>query len=435
MRMDLALSKVKNMADMSFFEKTIRYQDKITLLDLLSGAKVKHTKQDRENILLTGTSVDAAATESVMLQKWQMPWFFMQVLIAGLVFSAILVACVLFTGNIAIILVYILFCSSVVPVTLMIFFWEMNVPRNISIFQLIVCFVTGGVFSIAASLVLGNMMDIWTFSFLVPLAEEPGKLIISLLILKWLCEKKGLKIYGMSGLTIGAAVGAGFAAFETAQYVYDYGLLWILLLRSLFMFISHVMYCAPYVTVATMLMANGTFSLDFLKNKYFWRVFLFSCAMHAIWNFSASYLGELIWVVFIVELFLEWKLVTKLIQECFKQIAQNVSTVTSASVLVTDLRLRCVNGVHAGKVFALKQNSILIGTDSSCNLVYPLGTLGVSERQCKMVVQNGSLYLADAGSREGTYLNGTKLKPLKGQLLRKGDVFWLGSEQEKFKVE
>lgn len=420
------------MADMSFFEKAIRYQDKITLLDLLSGAKVKHTRQDRENILLTGTSIDAAATESVMLQKWQLPWFFMQVLIAGLVFSAILIACVLFTGNTAVILVYIMFCSSVVPVTLMIFFWEINVPRNISIFQLIVCFVTGGVFSIAVSLVLGDMMDIWAFSFLAPLAEEPGKLIISLLILKRLCGKKGFKIYGMSGLTIGAAVGAGFAAFETAQYVYNFGLLWPLLIRSLCALVSHVMYCAPYVTVAALLMENGTFGLEFLKNKYFGRVFLFSCAMHAIWNFFASYF---FWPVFTVELFLEWKLVTRLIQECFRQIAKNVGTVTGASVLATNFRLRCINGVHAGKVFALKQDNILIGTDSSCNLVYPIGTLGISDRQCKMVVQDGNLYLADAGSREGTYLNGIRLKPLKGQLLQKGDVFWLGSEREKFKVE
>ena len=425
------------MADISLFEKTIRYQEKITLLDLLSGVKVKHTKQDRENILLAGTSIDAAATEGVMLQKWQAPWFFIQVLIAGSAFSAILIACVLFIAidSVAITLVCIIFCSSIVPVTLMIFFWEMNVPRNISIFQLIVCFVTGGVFSIVASLVLIDIMDdIRTFSFLAPLAEEPGKLIISLLILKWIYRKKGFKIYGMSGLTIGAAVGAGFAAFETAQYAWNYGLP-ALLLRFLCMFASHVMYCAPYVTVAALLMANGTFGLDFLKNKFFWRVFLFSCAMHAIWNFSASYLGNFIWVVFAVELFLEWKLIMKLIQECFKQIAQNVSTVTSTSVLATDLRLRCVNGIHAGKVFALKQNSILIGTGSTCNLVYPIGTLGVSDRQCKMVVQNGGLYLADAGSKEGTYLNGTKLKPLKGQLLRKGDVFWLGSEQEKFKVE
>ena len=423
------------MADVSFFEKAIRYQDKITLLDLLSGTKIKHTNHDRENILLTGTSIDVAATESVMLQKWQTPWFFMRVLIAGLVFSAILIVCVLFTENIAIILVYIMFCSSIVPATLMVFFWEMNVPRNISIFQLIVCFVTGGVFSIVVSLVLGDMMDIWAYGFLAPLAEEPGKLIISLLLLKRICGKKGFKIYGMSGLTIGAAVGAGFAAFETAQYVYGYGLLWTLLYRSLFMLVSHVMYCAPYVTVSALLMANGTFGFEFIKNKYFWKVFLFSSAMHAIWNFSASYLGDLIWVVFAVELFLEWKLVTRLIQECFRQIAKNVKTVTGASVLATNLRLRCVNGVHTGKVFALKHNSILIGTDSSCNLVYPIGTLGVSDRQCKMVVQDGNLYLADAGSREGTYLNGKRLKPFKGQLLQKGDVFWLGSEREKFQVE
>lgn len=474
------------MANMSLFDKTIRYQDKITFLDLLSGVKEKHTNEDAENALLAGTAIDRAATESVMLQKWKAPWLFLWIIIGGAVLSFLFFLSAYLFNHTAFILMCIVIPPFVVPVALMVFFWEMNVPRNISFFQLMLCFVTGGLFSLVVTLVLSSVGIGGSRAYLAPLTEEPGKLIISLLILYWFSRKKDFKIYGMTGLTIGAAVGAGFAAFESAYYIFScvlgnivyyftsdlinntneylnvlssvlenggfknlgdvffsyfthvIGTYFDIVITRVFCgFNSHVLFCAPYVCVAALLMKNKVFELNALRSKYFAGVFVFSCVMHGIWNLFSGIFGSIIiWcIIFPAELILEWGLVTKLIQRCFRQIADNVATVSSASVLATDLKLRCLSGIHSGKVFALKNNSILIGKGATCNLVYPMGTMGISDRQCKIVVQNGALYLADAGSVDGTYLNGTKLKPLKGQLLKKGDVFWLGSEREKFLIE
>lgn len=421
---------------MDLFEKILHNQDKITLMDLLSGVKEKHTNRDVENALLAGTSIDSAYTESTMLQKWKAPWLYLRVLGIGLIFSLILIVLTAITGNIAVSLLYVMFCSCVVPVSLMFFFWEMNVPRNISIFHLMLCFFAGGLFSIASSLLLFNVFNI-SASFLAPIPEEPGKLAISLLVLCYIGRNK--KIYGMTGLVIGAAVGAGFAAFENAQYVYGNfytfeASLNTLLTRSLCNLSSHVLFCAPYVTVAALNMQNNKFNMNFFKGKNFWKIFGFSCLMHVLWNFSAVYLGQLMWLVFILELFLEWKLILKLIRDCFVQISTMVPLVNSGSVLATDLKIQCINGIHVGRKFAFKRNEILVGTDSLCNLVFPLGTVGINNRHCKLVIQNNNLYLADIGSQSGTFLNGTRLKPMKGILLKKGDVFWIGSENEKFKV-
>lgn len=64
-----------------------------------------------------------------------------------------------------------------------------------------------------------------------------------------------------------------------------------------------------------------------------------------------------------------------------------------------------------------------------------MGTAGINEKHCEILVQNGHMYLADLGSTYGTYLNGVQLPPKKGYLLKTGDVFYLGSKGESFRIE
>lgn len=461
----------------SLFEKTVVYQNKITILDLLSGVFQKHNSEDLENALLAGTANDRAASESAMLQKWRAPWIFAIVLAAGVIASVVSYLLALLTGHTVFIMLSLTVPAFVSPITLMFFFWEMNAPKNISFFQLMLCFFLGGVLSIFATLIL-EIRGLSRFSAVfAPLTEEPAKLMISLLVMYLFSRKKGFKIYGMTGLTVGAAVGAGFAALESAYYIFSFSVGGMLVLfseninafmehitevlqnggqlmnisntffqelyplisevyiettviRFLGGFCSHVLYCTIYVTAGALLMKDHTFETDVLFDKRFWGLFLFSIVMHGFNN-----IGVLnVYLTFLIELVLEWGVVVFLVRKCFSQIAAEVSTVNPGSVLATDLKLSCVSGAHQGKQFAMKHESILIGTGAICDLVYPMGTKGVSERQCKLVVKEGVLYLADTGSLEGTYLNGVRLKPLMGQQLKRGDCFWLGTEEEKFLV-
>ena len=214
------------MAYTSIYDKILRNPYKITWLDLFSDSLKKHSRQDMEYAMIAGTSMDSA-TESNMLQKWRKPWLFRAILIGGIAISfiifAIVYACIqLFEiSHIAALnLLFVIVPPIVVPFALMVFFWELNVPRNISIYQLLGYFMVGGMLSILATLIVDIVAPQGAAS-LAPFSEEPGKLIVAALLIKLFGSNKNRKVYGITGLVIGAAVGAGFGGFESAQYAYN----------------------------------------------------------------------------------------------------------------------------------------------------------------------------------------------------------------------
>lgn len=462
------------MAQLTLFEKTLRVQNKITWIDLFSGVFKKHTHDEMEATLVTGTSLETAIDENSMLQKWQTPWLFSRVFVGGVILSIILgISAYIFNSYSSFNLLFFLLPPCIVPITLMVLFWEMNAPRNISFFQLMLSFLVGGVLSLGITFLLG-IFDKTGSAVFAPLTEEPAKFIAALLLLRYFSRNPKFKIYGMTGLVIGAAVGAGFTAFETAQYVYNYGMMkfigyysiyvlenpdwaveiinsgdwttfkWIFTIRpfmadmldilwkrSCSALASHTLYCATYTTATALNMKNHTFDWKALKQKNVLILFVISCLGHGLWN---AFCGEFFLPTLLIKIVIFWWIILILIQKCFQQLAANVSVVTGSSVLSSSLRLQCVSGVHNGKTFAIKRNEVLIGTNASCNLIYPIGTPGIGDSHCKLLVQNGGLYLADLSSLSGTYLNGTKLKPMTGHLLKQGDTFCLGSEDQKFIV-
>lgn len=100
----------------------------------------------------------------------------------------------------------------------------------------------------------------------------------------------------------------------------------------------------------------------------------------------------------------------------------------------TDLKLKGVSGYFGGRTFAFSGDQYQLGTGSSCRLKYPAGTAGISSVHCMLLIQNGALYLRDAGSQYGTFLNGSRLIPNKEYRLKSGDMFFLATSQESFQV-
>lgn len=99
------------------------------------------------------------------------------------------------------------------------------------------------------------------------------------------------------------------------------------------------------------------------------------------------------------------------------------------------LRFQGVNGVFAGKRFAVT-GQVKIGRDPAKNdFVYPAGTEGISGVHCVLVYQDGQLYLQDLGSTYGTFVNGgQRLAANQAVMLQPGDKFSLGSEKECFVI-
>ena len=122
---------------------------------------------------------------------------------------------------------------------------------------------------------------------MVGLIEEAAKAVIVSLFL----FKSKNSDYILNGLLIGAAVGAGFAAFETAGYILRYGLssgdaamLQIIKLRGFLAPGGHVAWAA--IEGAALMYVKGFEKLDkkHLNDKRFLLVCLISAVEHGIWD-------------------------------------------------------------------------------------------------------------------------------------------------------
>lgn len=100
------------------------------------------------------------------------------------------------------------------------------------------------------------------------------------------------------------------------------------------------------------------------------------------------------------------------------------------------LRLVGTEGYFAGRRFAL-EGAIRMGRLPDKNdLVFPADTTGVSGVHCVLRLTSAGATLTDLGSSFGTFLNdGVRLQPHQAVDLKPGDIFALGSQKQKFKLE
>lgn len=442
----------------TLYSKIISTPEKINWSDIINTTAAKHTQSDVDYAIVAGTTLDTVQTELGMLQKWQRPWLYRMVFLWGLILSIVITLSICITIFVygycsfpSLNLLLIMVPPCIVPMSLMIFFWEMNVPRDISILQLISYFFIGGILSITITTILHSISPEGGAEF-APFTEEPAKLLASLLLLKLLHRKNG-RIYGFSGLSLGAAVGAGFAAFESAQYVYDAlpvyqtvsdaGVLYfpvmvydrtvllntlsLIAIRNACSLCSHVLFCAPYACIVALCMEKNENVFLAICKLPFLIVFAVSFACHGLWNLLNSAL------LIVPAAIVLWSSALYGVRKSFRQLADKVSLAGNSSA-TTSLLLKCISGVHAGITFSVTKTDVLIGNDPSCQLSYPISQTDIDSIHCKIIVQQGNLYLADLGSRNGTYLNGIRLKAMNGHLLKRGDRFSIGSSGQEFQV-
>lgn len=201
----------------------------LNLKDMLSEVFKPHTKNEADEIFIAGTAKTTPAICDIS-EEWGKPWLFSRVFIAFTVtFIGLWVMAAIFNNTNAI--PGLIFIGALtVPLSGLFFFYESNAFKNISIFEVIIMFFIGGVFSLLSTMVLYRFVVFsdqferfgsLTFfdAFLVGLVEETGK---ALIIVYFVNKLKTNKI--LNGLLIGAAIGAGFAVFESAGYILNFAL-------------------------------------------------------------------------------------------------------------------------------------------------------------------------------------------------------------------
>ena len=74
--------------------------------------------------------------------------------------------------------------------------------------------------------------------------------------------------------------------------------------------------------------------------------------------------------------------------------------------------------------------------DKECNVVFKADATNVSGEHCRIELDNerGVFILTDLNSRNGTYLNDIKLEPFVKEQINNGDVFYIASKTNIFKI-
>jgi pSer/pThr/pTyr-binding forkhead associated (FHA) protein len=88
-------------------------------------------------------------------------------------------------------------------------------------------------------------------------------------------------------------------------------------------------------------------------------------------------------------------------------------------------KLIVASGKSAGRSISIKRNKLLIGRAEECD-VRPLSD-EVSRRHCAVIVGPADVWVEDLKSRNGTYVNGTRIEPATRTKLADGDLIRVGS--------
>jgi len=278
---------------------------KLRWKDLFSDIKKKHTTEEAEEIFICGT--EATTPEKInMSGNWPKPWLYARVFLAMFIAFLFLGIAVGIFGNANAVPGFLFIGSMMVPFTVLIMFFEINAPRNISVFHVVKIFFVGGCASIVVSLLLyefvpGLQTDEISMAaaFAIAIVEEVAKLVTAAYYINKMKKEK----YLLNGLLIGAAVGSGFAVFESAGYalsgmipsleqvnakgaiVFNMGEAFTtMLFRAVFAPGNHIVWTALAGFAAVKMMGDKKFSIfTFLKPKFI-AIFFIPVLLHALWD-------------------------------------------------------------------------------------------------------------------------------------------------------
>lgn len=446
----------------TFFYKQVGAENvQISWKDIFSECRRKHTRQDLEYALTAGTSMNSA-TEENMLVRWQKPWVFYPLLKGGLVLIAITYLILFATNYISgitttgTVVMTMIIPPIVIPFILMVFLWELNIPKNITIYELLVYFLIGGMLSFAVTALMYRIVDDGTGIFVASFAafrEEPAKLAATVIFM--LIYSRNKKVFGLTGLVIGAAVGAGFGGFESVVYAMTFageGVIEMIrnqIIRGVFALGGHVLYCASYGAALALAAQGGKLKVSCFLDKDFLMLFAASIAVHFCWNTNIG--GVPKQIVLIVLL---WAELLYIVKKCLKQavllggpyVSSQADIHASfrgpevdydrAKQVSGTIRVIGIAGALKGAIWDSCGDEVLhIGRGQECQFRLPPNAAGVSRKHCSIRMTAGGWVLRDEGSSYGTYLNqGKKLLPGADHVLHSGDVVYLAGKENAFQV-
>lgn len=282
-----------------------------SLRDLFVDIFKRHSYDEVEVLFTVGTATTTPPIEATDT-TWPRPWMFFR----ALTFSAI----VYFLFNIAwetfentnLIPGLIMIGTIAVPVSTLVFFFEINARKNISLCAIARLVMLGGIISLLASLILFEL-PISKMKFLgasvAGIVEEPAKLLALLVVARTTKYR-----YKINGLLMGAAIGTGFAVFESMGYAFRALLVSkfdkdfmtdIIMMRGVLSPLGHIAWTAICGAAFWRVKKDKPFSMGMLLDGRFWHLAIVPVILHMLWNadFSLPYhlknigLGLVAWII------------------------------------------------------------------------------------------------------------------------------------------
>ncbi|MGE4486124.1 MAG: PrsW family intramembrane metalloprotease [Oscillospiraceae bacterium] len=304
--------------------------EKIKLWKLYSGVLKKHTEEDAENLIISGTPRTTPNIEDIP-PELPKPWLFARVLLLSLAAFAGFYIGMLYFENMNFLPGLIMFGSVVTPISLLVFFWEINIVQNISVYKLTLFFVKGSVVSLLCTVILYAVLDGELSPILVGFIEETAKVLTIIILM----GRKNYK-YMLNGMLIGAAVGTGFAVFESAAYILmtaKYGIptmLNTIFWRAVFAPGGHIAWASLTGTALIWVKGDRPLHISLLFDKRFLGMYILVVLMHTMWDTEIPHPLVLGVPVLPVSLtIISWVILFAVIKRGFRQvinIAQDTQT-------------------------------------------------------------------------------------------------------------
>ena len=284
--------------------------------NLFSDVFKPHSTDEAEEIFICGTKNTTPPLSSVS-STWPNPWLYSRIFVIFAIVFVLLKICWECFGNINVIPGLIMVGSFAVPLTTIILFLEVNAFRNISLYKVVCYFLIGGCASLLVTLILYSLFlqpNVFELTFfdacVIGVVEELAKAIVIFFILKRSLQYK----YILNVLLIGASVGAGFAAFESAGYAFvvllnnlsSENVVEVMLdniyLRGFMSPGGHVTWAA--ISAVAVLLAKGHKLLEFnlFYTGKFWKIFIIPVVLHALWDTPIGIGSEIYlqyWLLFV----------------------------------------------------------------------------------------------------------------------------------------
>ena len=305
--------------------------------ELFSELFKRHKEEDIEEYFSAGSSHSTPPIEEVDT-RWPKPWMFFRALATSIGLYLVFDIAWQYFHNTYLLPGMMLMGTVAVPFSCLLFFFEVNVRRNISLYRILKLFFVGGILSLILSLVLYAVVGDTPKGILAEASPGPIEEIGKLLALVFVARSMRYH-YKINGLLMGAAVGTGFAVFESLGYALtwlvdgaqleaigeDVGAVGmmkdVIITRGILSPLGHIVWTAIAGAALWRVKGDKEFNFSMLGNGKFWHLFLISVVLHSVWDVSIPVLDNFPYFgKYILLGAIAWFVVLALIQEGLKEL-------------------------------------------------------------------------------------------------------------------